>query len=73
MAMIVAAQVAAIRASAVAITAQCDALLAALSAAAPTPPSDGPCQHQPERRTPAARMGAPGAWTCECGAEGGGG
>lgn len=68
--MMLTAQIAAIRASAAAIAAQCDALLAALPAPM-TGARDAGCQHPPERRTSAARMGAPDAWRCDCGAEGG--
>ena len=66
-----AAQIQAIRASAIAIAAQCDALLAALASASGPPPGAGDCRHPSELRTPVARMGAPGAWVCACGAEGG--
>ena len=61
----------AVRAQAEAIVATVDALLAELEAAA-AQPGGGPCDHAPERRTPAGRMGSPGAWVCECGVEGGG-
>ena len=30
----------------------------------------GPCEHPPEQRIPAARMGRPQAWVCRCGVEG---
>ena len=70
--MMLAAQLTAIRAGAAAIAAQCDALLDALAPPALAPGVEGPCAHSPERRTPAARMGAPGAWTCACGEEGDG-
>lgn len=69
--MMLAAQVVAIRASAAAIVAQCDALLTAVAAVTSVPPQDGVCQHPPGRRLAVARMGAPLAWRCECGAEGG--
>ncbi len=59
------AQVLAIRASAAAIVAQCDALLLAAA-----PAEEGPCAHPEERRTSVPRMGAPGAWVCACGEQG---
>ena len=31
----------------------------------------GACEHPPESRIPAARMGRPDAWICHCGMEGG--
>lgn len=55
------------RANAQAIVATAEAVLSALR---PPPGSTGPCQHPPETRTPVARMGAPEAWRCACGAEG---
>lgn len=69
----IAAQIAAIRASAVAVVAQCDALLAALPAPAPAPPVPGAsCAHPPELRLASERMGAANAWVCSgCGHEGG--
>ena len=69
--MSLAAQIAAIRASAAAIAAQCDALL---DGVLPPPGAAGTevaCAHALERRTPVPRMGASEAWVCACGVEGG--
>ena len=72
--MMLTAQIAAIRASAAATVAQCDALLQVLAShhderAART--AREPCQHPLDQRTLSPRMGATGAWVCACGAEGG--
>ena len=66
--MIFRAQVAAIRASAAAIVAQCDALLAGLAPAASAP---GACAHPADARVRRMSGGASDAWACgACGAEG---
>ncbi len=59
-------QLLAVRASAAAIVAQCDAALEAQTSS----PVEGPCAHPPGRRTEVPRMGAPGAWVCACGEQG---
>ena len=61
-------QVLAIRAGAAAQVAMADAIRAAMNGSAGQPP--GECQHPPEKRQKAARMGVPDAWVCACGAQG---
>ena len=63
----------AIRHHALGIVVSVDGLLKIVEPARPEPITDpaAPCVHPPERRTEAARMGAPGAWVCACGVEGG--
>ena len=65
-------QIVAIRAGAAAQVAMADAILRALDApaAVAVPMAGGACGHAPERRQMTPRMGAPGAWRCECGKEG---
>ena len=64
------AQIVAIRAGAAAQVAMADAILKALDPKQPSPIAGAICDHAPERRIPTPRMGAPGAWRCECGQEG---
>ena len=64
-------QVLAIRAGAAAQVAMADAILRALDAPAQAQPTGAAlCEHPPEARMAAARMGAPDAWRCACGQEG---
>ena len=62
-------QLLAIRQNAQAILAMADAVLAVVEPPVAVPVSSGPCQHPPERRLAAPRMGAPEAWVCMCGVE----
>ena len=63
-------QLLAIRQNAQAILAMADAVLAVVETpVAAAAVSSGPCQHPPERRLSAPRMGAPEAWVCMCGVE----
>lgn len=64
------AQLLAARAAALTLVAQIDACLVAMSALERCAAGPSACEHPPERRTEAPRMGAPGAWVCACGEQG---
>ncbi len=63
-------QIVSMRASAHAVVATADAILAAMGETAPAIAPGTPCDHPMSQRTPAPRMGAPDAWRCACGQEG---